>query len=220
MSNSQALILVDIDSFEVIGNTYGALVVGEYTYQLPPLLVPGGHIRLDASLAYATSQLLNIAPEVAQKSLQNYPGSWRRMERVKNTQNNNILMSDYGHHPTEIRATLSALREAYPNKKVIVLFEPHQYSRTYDLKEEFATSFSDADMTYIVDIYAARDIDERRDMITGSGLAQMIAENTPCEYVGSLEDTGHKLKEIDTEETNAIILLLGAGTIDELRDRI
>jgi UDP-N-acetylmuramate--alanine ligase len=63
------------------------------------------------------------------------------MERIKTTKNNNILMSDYGHHPTEILATLSALRGAYPEKKIIVLFEPHQYSRTYDLREEFATSF-------------------------------------------------------------------------------
>jgi UDP-N-acetylmuramate--alanine ligase len=142
------------------------------------------------------------------------------MEIVKNTQNNNILISDYGHHPTEILATLSALREAYPDKKIIVLFEPHQYSRTYDLREEFATSFGDADMVYIVDIYAARDIDERRDMITGSGLAQMIAKNAPCEYAGSLEDAGKKLQELEKENTDAILLLLGAGTIDELRTKI
>lgn len=102
----ETLVLVDTDAFEVIGKTYGALVAGKYTYQLPSLLVPGGHIRLDASLAYATSQLLNIEPGVAQNSLQNYPGSWRRMEIVKNTPNNNTLISDYGHHPTEIIATL------------------------------------------------------------------------------------------------------------------
>lgn len=106
MNNSQTLVLVDTDSFEVIGNTYGALVVGKYTYSLPPLLVPGSHIRLDASLAYVTSQLLGIDPEIAVHSLQNYPGSWRRMEIIQKTANNNILMSDYGHHPTEIIATL------------------------------------------------------------------------------------------------------------------
>lgn len=75
-------------------------------------------------------------------------------------------MSDYGHHPTEIIATLGALKKAYPDKKLVVFFEPHQYSRTYELREEFATSFKSADMTYISDIYAARDIDQRRDMIT------------------------------------------------------
>ncbi len=75
-------------------------------------------------------------------------------------------------------------------------------------------------MTYIVDIYAARDIDKRRDMITASGLAEMIARNTPCEYAGTLEDAGKKLQELESENTDAILLLLGAGTIDELRNQI
>ena len=94
------------DTFEVIGADFGSLVAGNYTYSLPDLLVPGGHIRLDASLAYVTSQLLGIDPAVAQTSLKNYPGSWRRMEVVKTTEHNNILISDYGHHPTEIIAIL------------------------------------------------------------------------------------------------------------------
>ncbi len=75
-------------------------------------------------------------------------------------------------------------------------------------------------MAYIVDIYAARDIDERRDMITASGLAQMIAAHTPCEYAGTLAEAGKKLQKIDQENTNTILLLLGAGTIDELRTKI
>jgi UDP-N-acetylmuramate--alanine ligase len=142
------------------------------------------------------------------------------MEVVKNTTHNNLLISDYGHHPTEILATLSALKEAYPERKIIVFFEPHQYSRTYELREDFATSFGDADMTYVVDIYAARDIDERRGMITGASLAQSIAKHTPCKYIGTLEHAGETLQILDQENTNAVLLLLGAGTIDELRTRI
>ena len=69
-------------------------------------------------------------------------------------------------------------------------------------------SFSDADMTYIVDIYAARDIDERRDMIDARVLAEMVARNTPCEYVGTLSDAGKKLQELDMQEQNAVLLLL------------
>jgi UDP-N-acetylmuramate-alanine ligase len=75
-------------------------------------------------------------------------------------------------------------------------------------------------MTYISDIYAARDIDERRDMINAKILAEMVAQNSPCEYVGTLDDAGRKLKEVDAEENNTLILLLGAGTIDELRMKI
>lgn len=105
------------------------------------------------------------------------------MEVIGTTKNSNLVMSDYGHHPTEIIATLGALKKAHPDKKLIVFFEPHQYSRTYELRTEFATSFTSADMTYISDIYAARDIDERRDMIDARGLVEMVAKHSNCEYV-------------------------------------
>lgn len=75
-------------------------------------------------------------------------------------------------------------------------------------------------MTYISDIYAARDIDERRDMITAKILAEMVAKNSPCEYIGTLDDARIKLQNIDAEEKNALILLLGAGNIDELRNTL
>ncbi len=75
-------------------------------------------------------------------------------------------------------------------------------------------------MAYLSDIYAARDIDERRDMITAKILAEMVAQNSPCEYVGTLDDARIKLQKIDMEEKNALILLLGAGNIDELRNAL
>lgn len=211
-------VLVYENSFEVIGEPFNALQPGKYSYDLPALLVPGAHIRLDAQLAYVTSQLLGLDRDKAKASLAQYPGSWRRMEVVGTTSNANLLMSDYGHHPTEIIATLRALKQAYPERKLIVFFEPHQYSRTYELREEFATSFSDADMTYISDIYAARDIDQRRDLITSKMLSEMVAEHASCEYVGTLSDARGKLHTVDAKEKNALLLLLGAGNIDELRD--
>jgi UDP-N-acetylmuramate-alanine ligase len=75
-------------------------------------------------------------------------------------------------------------------------------------------------MTYISDIYAARDIDERRDMITAKILAEMANKNSLCEYIGNLDDARIKLQIIDTEEKSALILLLGAGNIDELRNTL
>jgi UDP-N-acetylmuramate--alanine ligase len=179
---SPTTVLVSENTFELIGEPFNDVEPGIYSYALPPLLVPGDHIRLDASLAYVTSQLLHLDSKKSLDSLAHYPGSWRRMEVIRTTEHSNILMSDYGHHPTEIRVTLSSLKKAHPEKKLIVFFEPHQYSRTYELREEFATSFMDADMTYISDIYAARDIDERRDMITSKILAEMVVQHSPCEY--------------------------------------
>ncbi len=162
---------------------------GKYPYELPELLVPGGHMRFDASLAYIVSQLLHLNPDESKQSLAKYPGSWRRMEVIGTTKNSNLLMSDYGHHPTEIILTLSALKKAHTDKKLIVFFEPHQFSRTYELRDEFAKSFASADATYIADIYAARDIDERRDLIDSRVLADMVAKYSPCAYSGNLEET-------------------------------
>jgi len=99
-------VLVSPNYFEIIGETFNTLQPGKYFYSLPALLVPGDHIRLDAELAYVVSQLLGFDEETSKKSLAQYPGSWRRMEIVGTTRNSNLLMSDYGHHPTEIIATL------------------------------------------------------------------------------------------------------------------
>lgn len=211
-------VLVSESSFEIRGGAFNGLEPGIYSYTLPSLVVPGDHIRLDASLAYVVSQLLHLDAEKSLHSLAKYPGSWRRMEIIRTTPNSNLLMSDYGHHPTEIIVTLSALKKAYPDKKLFVFFEPHQYSRTYELREEFATSFKSADMTYISDIYAARDIDQRRDMIDSRRLADMVAAHSACEYVGTLDDAREKLQTIDATEKNVLLLLLGAGNIDELRN--
>jgi len=99
-------VLVSRDSFEVRGEPFNGVQPGNYPYTLPTLLVPGDHIRLDASLAFVVSQLLQLNTEKSLQSLAKYPGSWRRMEIVRTTQNGNLLMSDYGHHPTEVIATL------------------------------------------------------------------------------------------------------------------
>lgn len=220
LPDTLSLILVESHSYQVIWPRLQMIEPGIYTLQLPQLLVPGEHMRLDASLAYVASKLLSIDDEIVKQSLSLFPGSWRRMEIIKKTPNNNIFMSDYGHHPTEIRATLWALREANPKKQIVVFFEPHQYSRTYDLQDEFAKSFWDASMTYVVDIYAARDIDESRDKIDSERLAAKITKHTPCEYGGTLDNAGKILQKLESALTDSLFLLLGAGSIDELRDRI
>ena len=89
--------------------------------------------------------------------LESYKGSWRRSEIVGTTTHGNIMMSDYGHHPNEIRPTLRAIREKYADKKLFVVFQPHQYSRTRELLQEFATSFADLDTLIIPNIYFSRD---------------------------------------------------------------
>ncbi len=111
--------------------------------------------------------------------LESYKGSWRRSEIIGTTENGNILMSDYGHHPNEIRPTLHAIREKYHEKKLFVIFQPHQYSRTRELLQEFATSFSEVDTLIIPNIYFSRDKKEDVEWMTTGKLITEILKYQP-----------------------------------------
>ncbi len=141
--------------------------------------VPGEHLLQDAYLAYTVGRLLGMQDDIIISKLESYKGSWRRSEIIKTTQNGNILISDYGHHPNEIRPTLRAIHEKYPEKKLLVIFQPHQYSRTRELLDEFALSFSHVDELIIPDIYFSRDKKEDVDWMTIEKLVIAISKNQP-----------------------------------------
>lgn len=131
-------------------------------------------------------------------------------------------MSDYGHHPNEIRPTLHAIREKYADKKLFVVFQPHQYSRTRELLQEFAISFSDVDTLIIPSIYFSRDKQEDVEWMTTEKLVTEIAKHQPnVVYGNGLENTVNLIREYDKENPNSsVILLLGAGDIDGIRSEI
>jgi UDP-N-acetylmuramate--alanine ligase len=131
-------------------------------------------------------------------------------------------MSDYGHHPNEIRPTLQAIREKYSEKNLFVVFQPHQYSRTRELLQEFATSFEDVSELIIPSIYFSRDKKEDVEWMTMERLITEIAKNQPSVRDGSgLENTAKLIREYDSSHPNgSIILLLGAGDVDGLRYEI
>lgn len=161
-------ILVFPDSYEHLGETHS---IPDFVLQ-----VPGEHLKDDARLVYALGSVLGIdSPELV-RGLESYRGSWRRSELVKTTENGNLLFSDYGHHPNEIAPTLTAIHAKYPDKKLIVAFQPHQYSRTRELLDGFATCFVSADTVIIPDIYRSRDTDEDVASMPVSKLMERIAE--------------------------------------------
>ena len=135
------------------------------------------------------------------------------------------VIDDYGHHPTEIRATLAAARQC-GYRKIHVIFQPHRYTRTRDLMDEFATAFSDADSLYVLDIYPASE--QPIEGITGEALARRIAEeNTGAasftgvvkggefvRYVSSFEDAVSAA--IANAEPGDMILTLGAGSVSQV----
>ncbi|MDE2399925.1 MAG: UDP-N-acetylmuramate--L-alanine ligase [Patescibacteria group bacterium] len=155
---------------------YKAKVINYLTYldKVPKLSVPGDHNRMNAACALAVAEILKIPEEVAQRALGNFKGTWRRLEEKGQTKEGVIIYDDYAHHPTEIKASLQALREIYPYsaKNITVLFQPHLYSRTKALFNDFAKSFKGADRVFILPIYFARE--EKDDSISSEKLAEAI----------------------------------------------
>lgn len=184
------------------------------------LQIPWGHIELDAKLAYATAKILGLDDNYIISKLESYRWVWRRNEIIKTTENGNILISDYGHHPTEIKLTLDAIKGKYSDKKLFVIFQPHQYSRTIELLDWFQTCFDSADTLVIPDIYFSRDTREDVTKMPASKLVEILQKKNPQTiYWNWLDNTLELIKKYDEENPDtSIIILLGAGNVDDLRD--
>ena len=189
--------------FEV--NTRG-LLLGPFS-----LHVPGKHNVLNATAAVAVGVQLGIAPEKIAAGLASFRGVDRRFQR-KGIERGVTVIDDYGHHPTEIRATLEAARQCGFGR-VLVLFQPHRYTRTRDLMEEFAGAFGDADAVQVLDIYAASE--QPIEGITGERLAAVVRERSGGRVVHaeSLQVAVERLAE-DAREGD-MILTLGAGNVSQ-----
>ena len=194
-------------SFDVVdkntGNSYGFY-----------LTVPGIHNVYDALAAITTSYAYGIDFEVMKKSLNEFCGAKRRFEFKKNIGDNILVYDDYAHHPTEIKATLSAAKQK-EHKRIIAVFQPHTYSRTKELLSDFSTSFNDADLAIIADIYAAREIDDGS--VSSKDLVDAINKNGGnAIYIPEFDDIANYLKE--NTLPGDIILTVGAGDITHLSD--
>ena len=135
-------------------NSFFEVCRGDKTLGPITLSLAGQHNVYNALAAVTVGLELDIPFAVIAAALTSFSGVQRRLQ-IKGERRDIIVVDDYGHHPTEIRATLSALRDAWPEKRLIVLFQPHRYSRTKGLLEEFYTAFHEADMLLLSDIYGA-----------------------------------------------------------------
>jgi len=173
------------------------------------LQVPGDHLLFDAKLAFTVGKLLGLENGYIANKLESYTGCWRRSEIVRTTSYGNILMSDYGHHPTEIRLTLEAIHTKYPDRKLFVAFQPHQHSRTRELLAEFVTAFDSADMLIILDIYFSRDSEEDVAYMTTERFVDTLRVRYPfVENGGGLVSTAEIIRKYDEENLNSSIIVL------------
>ena len=177
---------------------------GEHVANLS-LPVPGRHNVRNALAALAVANWHHIAPQLAAKMLRDFRGAGRRFEFVGEA-GGVIVIDDYAHHPTEIAATLSAARLRYPTRRIWVVFQPHTYSRTRALLQDFAHSFDDADRVLLLDIYAAR---EKIDLGMHSTLLLDTIHHEGAAYVGGVEAAAaHLLHAVEPDD---VVITMSAG---------
>jgi UDP-N-acetylmuramate--alanine ligase len=193
-----------VSSFRV---AYGNRDLGEFR-----LHVPGAHNVLNATAAIAVGIGLDIEADDIRSALENFRGVDRRFQ-LRGKAAGVTVIDDYGHHPTEIRATLSAARQCGFGK-IHVLFQPHRFTRTRDLMDDFATAFEQADSVFVLDIYAASEAPIEG--ITGEALALRICEKGKpgAQYVASFAQAA--ASAVAVAQPGDMILTLGAGSVSQL----
>jgi UDP-N-acetylmuramate--alanine ligase len=179
------------------------------------LSVPGLHNIQNALAAIAVGLDLDMKFEDIAEALAEFRGAERRFQ-IKGEKAGVLVVDDYGHHPTEIKATLAAARTS--GRRVVTLFQPHRYSRTRDLADEFARSFYGADLLLISDIYAASE--DPIEGITSGALAEQVERfgHRHVEYIGALSGAATRLKEI--AKPGDLVLTLGAGNVYQAGDEL
>src|SRR2546425_8384720 len=193
-----------ISRFDVI---YRGTNLGEFR-----LRVPGAHNIFNATAAIAVGIGLDLQVGQIRAALETFHGVDRRFQLRGKVAGISVI-DDYGHHPTEIRATLAAARQC-GFRKIHVIFQPHRYTRTRDLMDEFATAFQDADNLIILDVYQASE--QPIEGVTGEALARKIIETGKrnATYASSFADAAKLVYGVATE--GDMILTLGAGSVSQL----
>jgi UDP-N-acetylmuramate--alanine ligase len=178
--------------------------------------VPGEHNVLNAMAATAVALELKVAPDVIREGLAAFTGVDRRFQ-VRDSAWGVTVIDDYGHHPTEIRATLAAARLC-GYRRILALFQPHRYTRTFHLMDEFARSFCQADGVFLLDIYAASE--KPIEGVTAEALAERLRQfgHRWAEYVGSMDRGIHAV--LEAVEPGDAVLTLGAGSVWQAGDQI
>jgi len=174
--------------------------------------VPGKFNVINGAVAAIVGLKLGIKNKKIEQAIKGYDGSWRRME-YKKKMGKTIIIDDYGHHPTEIQTTLKAIREIYPKKKILCVFQPHQYNRTLMLLKDFGKSFSDVDEVVIPDIYEVRDTKEDVKKMPPELLVKEISlHHKNAKFGHGLQKTADYIKKNHSKFD--VIITMGAGNID------
>ncbi|MBL8087572.1 MAG: D-alanine--D-alanine ligase [Chthonomonas sp.] len=176
-----------------------------------PLASPGAHNRLNAGAALLAARMAGADETKATKGIAAFRGAARRLQVLR--ESGPTIIDDYAHHPTEIVASIQALRDRYPGRRLVIVFQPHLYSRTAEFLNEFASALSLADFVLITDIYRARE--EPIPGISSARIAEMLT--VPHKYVPSRHVLPREVTRI--LQPDDVVVGMGAGTITEFTHR-
>jgi UDP-N-acetylmuramate--alanine ligase len=182
------------------------------------LEIPGEHNIANALAAFATCHTLGVTPDVICDTLAGFTGTQRRFDVIGTTSNGVKVIDDYAHHPTEIRATLAAAQNM-PHNRLWCLFQPHTYTRTMALFDEFTTAFNDADVLIMAEIYAAREKNIYK--ISSRELISEIKKQQPAKeayYFNSLEEIATFVG--NNAQPGDVVITMGAGDIYKVAEML
>lgn len=175
--------------------------------------IPGIHNVENATVAIAILNNHGVDFETLKRGISTFKGIKRRYTKHRFA-NGKIYIDDYAHHPTELNAVIGSIKTFYPNQKLLVVFQPHLYSRTRDFADNFAESLDHSEELILLDIYPARELQENFEGINSEWLLEKI--KLERKEVSTLEEAFKKIKEKDFD----VLLTVGAGNIDTLSDKI
>ena len=180
------------------------------------LKVPGDFNKLNASAVFQLGLSLSLDPQTISQSLSSYAGLGRRFEFIGEFRGAQIY-SDFGHHPTEIRKTMEAAREKFKEKRIVLLYEPHMFTRTKALFDDFVKVFQDLpiDQTFIIDIYPSREKDIG--LTSSKELVDAIGKAT-VSYLGPKDEVEGFLKV--AIRGGDVVFFMGAGDVDKIGRRV
>ena len=175
--------------------------------------IPGIHNVENATVAIAILSNLGVDFDILKRGIANFKGIKRRYTK-HNFENGKIYIDDYAHHPTELNAVIGSIKTFYPDKKLLVVFQPHLFSRTRDFADGFAESLNNADELILLGIYPARELQENFEGVSSKWLSEKI--KLVNKEVSTLDEAFEKIKEKNFD----VLLTVGAGNIDTLHDPI
>ena len=212
---AQAMLVISHSSCGHLSSSFRLRFRGEDLGEFH-VAVPGVHNVLNATAAIAIALELEIAPELIREGLAKFSGVDRRFQQ-RGQERGVTVIDDYGHHPTEIRATLAAARDCH-YERIHAIFQPHRYTRTMHLMDDFARSFHSADHVYLLDIYAASE--KPIDGVSSEVLADRMAGfgHRSVTYVGTI-DRAVEMAAANVEDGDAV-LTLGAGNVWQAGDKL